>query len=65
MTGTEGRWKGGMEMKILATFVGTNREFQAWLRAGMPRNVVFMEEYRMKKAAREAAMRKSFGPSIA
>ena len=52
-------------MKILAAFVGTNREFQALLRAGMPRNVVFMEEYRMKKAAREAAIGKPFRPSIA
>ncbi len=23
-------------MKILATFVGSNRDFQAWLKAGMP-----------------------------
>ena len=36
MTGTEGRWKGGMEMKILAAFVGSNRDFRAWLKAGMP-----------------------------
>jgi hypothetical protein len=30
-----------MEMKILlATFVGSNRDFRAWLKAGMPANVV-------------------------
>lgn len=52
-------------MKMIAGFRGKNREFRAWLRAGMPRNVVFMEEYRMKKAAREAATRKSLDPSIA
>ena len=52
-------------MKVIATFAGRNREFQAWLRAGMPRNVVFMEEYRMKKAARKAAIGKPFKPSIA
>jgi hypothetical protein len=29
-----------MEMKILlATFVGSNRDFRAWLKAGMPANV--------------------------
>jgi hypothetical protein len=28
-----------MEMKILlATFVGSNRDFRAWLKAGMPAN---------------------------
>jgi len=49
-------------MRTLATFVGTNREFQAWLRAGMP---VFMNEYKKKKAAREAVIGKPFRPSIA
>jgi hypothetical protein len=28
-----------MEMKILAAFVGSNRDFRAWLKAGMPANV--------------------------
>ena len=26
-------------MKILAAFVGSNRDFRAWLKAGMPANV--------------------------
>lgn len=52
-------------MKMIAGFRGKNREFRAWLRTGMPANVVSLEGHKMKKAAREAAMRKSFGPSIA
>ena len=35
-------------MKILlATFVGSNRDFRAWLKAGMPANVA-LEGHKMK-----------------
>jgi hypothetical protein len=47
MTGTSGRfWKGGRRMKVIAGFRGKNREFRAWLAAGMPENVVFLAEHR-------------------
>ena len=53
-------------MKMIAGFRGKNREFRAWLRAGMPaNNVVSLEGHKMKKAAREAAIGKPFRPSIA
>jgi hypothetical protein len=53
-----------MEMKILlATFVGSNRDFRAWLKAGMPANQ--FRRTQNEKTAREAAMKKTFGPSIA
>ncbi len=53
-------------MKILlATFVGSNRDFQRWLAVGMPQNVVSLEGYKLKKAARKAAIGKPFKPSIA
>jgi hypothetical protein len=47
MTGTSGRfWKGGRRMKVIATFVGRNKDFRDWLAAGMPENVVFLAEHR-------------------
>jgi hypothetical protein len=42
-----------MEMKILATFVGTNREFQAWLRAGMPANGKTSQAHSIDRVRRE------------
>ena len=52
--------------KIIAKFVGTNRDFRAWLAAGMPQNVVSLAEYRKnKKTASRAANYKFHNPSIA
>jgi len=42
-----------MEMKILAAFVGSNRDFRAWLKAGMPENIISLAEYK-KTAPQEA-----------
>ncbi|MCL6611208.1 MAG: hypothetical protein K6T66_06685 [Peptococcaceae bacterium] len=36
-------------MRFLASFVGKNRDFRAWLKAGMPVNVISLAEYRMKR----------------
>ena len=53
-------------MQLLASFVGKNRDFRAWLAAGMPANVVSLEAYRAKrKAAKRAARLKPINPSIA
>jgi hypothetical protein len=52
-------------MKVIATFVGRNKDFRDWLAAGMPENVVSLEGYKMKKAAKKAAIGKPFRPSIA
>jgi len=53
-------------MQLLASFVGKNRDFRAWLAAGMPANVVSLAEYRRRrKAAWRAARAKLFKPSIA
>jgi len=50
---------------LVASFVGTNREFRKWLNV-RTRNVVSLAEYREKrKAARRAARAKLFKPSIA
>ena len=47
-------------MRLLASFVGKNRDFRAWLAAGMPANVVSLAEYREKrKTARKRAERKA------
>lgn len=47
-------------MRVLASFTGSNREFRAWLAAGMPGNVVSLAEYReKKKTARKRAERKA------
>jgi len=35
-------------MKVIASFVGRNKDFKAWLAAGMP-NVICLAEYREKK----------------
>ena len=46
-------------MQLLASFVGKNRDFRAWLAAGMPANVVSLAEYREKrKTARKRPYRK-------
>lgn len=47
-------------MRILTAFYGRNRVFREWLAAGMPENVVLIEEYREKKktASAKAATRK-------
>ena len=53
-------------MKVIASFVGKNRDFRAWLAAGMPKNVVSLAEYRRKKkTASRAANYKFHNPSIA
>ena len=36
-------------MKVIASFVGRNKDFKAWLAAGMPQNVICLAEYREKK----------------
>ena len=40
--------RGGEQMKVIASFVGRNKDFKAWLAAGMP-NVICLAEYREKK----------------
>lgn len=49
-------------MRILTTFRGRNKDFQAWLTAGMPSNVVFLETYRngqkKKTVSKKTATRK-------
>lgn len=45
-------------MQLIAIFQGRNRDFRAWLAAGMPANVVCMEVYRKKKTARKRPKRK-------
>ncbi len=52
-------------MQLLASFVGKNRDFRAWLAAQRPANVVSLAEYRKKNAASRAANSKPFKPSIA
>ncbi len=52
-------------MRMVVMYMGSNRDFKAWLKAGMPANVVSLEIHKKKKAARQAALRKTFGPSIA
>lgn len=50
---------------LVSSFMGSNRDFRAWLyiRTG---NVVSLAAYRRKrKAASKAALRKTFNPSIA
>ena len=47
-------------MKVIASFVGRNKDFKAWLAAGMPQNVICLAEYReKKKTARKRAERKA------
>jgi hypothetical protein len=42
-----------MEMKILlATFVGSNRDFRAWLKAGMPANGKTSQAYSIDRVRR-------------
>lgn len=50
-------------MQILMTYTGTIRDFRSWL--AVQRNIVNLIEYREKKAAKKAANRKPFKPSIA
>jgi len=53
-------------MKVIASFVGRNKDFKAWLAAGMPQNVICLAEYRRKrKAARRAARAKPVKSIIA
>lgn len=40
-------------MQLLASFVGKNRDFRAWLAAQRPANVVSLAEYRKKKTAKK------------
>lgn len=51
---------------LVASFVGTNREFRKWLNV-RTRNVVSLAEYREKRKnrSRRAARAKLFKPSIA
>lgn len=51
-------------MRLLASYIGKNRDFRAWLAAGMPANVVSLAEYRKKKTAKRPKV-KPFNPSIA
>lgn len=52
-------------MRILTTFRGRNKDFQAWLTAGMPANVVCLEAYRKKKkTAQKRPKRKAVSTSI-
>lgn len=47
-------------MKVIASFVGRNKDFRTWLAAGMPANVASLAEYREKrKTARKRAERKA------
>lgn len=53
-------------MKAIAKFFGRNKDFKAWLAAGMPQNVICLAEYREKrKTARKRPKVKPFNPSIA
>jgi len=46
-------------MRVVSRFAGKNRDFRAWLAAGMPANVVSLAEYREKrKTARKRPYRK-------
>lgn len=40
-------------MRILTAFYGRNRVFREWLAAGMPENVVLIEEYRERRVVNE------------
>lgn len=40
-------------LQAIAKFVGINKDFRAWLAAGMPANVVCMEVYRKKTTVSE------------
>jgi len=48
-------------MKVIASFVGRNKDFKAWLAAGMPQNVICLAEYREKERPLESGQVK---PSI-
>lgn len=55
-------------MRLIAKFVGKNRDFRDWLAAGMPKNVVSLVGYREQRKSRP--MRggykiNNFDPSIA
>ena len=47
---------GGEQMKVIASFVGRNKDFKAWLAAGMPQNVICLAEYWEK---RKTALRRT------
>ena len=36
-------------MRVLTAFYGCNRAFREWLAAGMPANVICLEEHRQRK----------------
>ena len=42
---------------LVTSFVGRNKDFRAWLAAGMPKNVVSLAEYRRKKKTASKAGR--------
>ena len=47
-------------MKVIASFVGKNKDFKAWLVAGMPQNVICLAEYwEKRKTARKRPEKKS------
>ncbi len=52
-------------MKMMVMYMGSNRDFRAWLKAGMPENVISLEMYKNKKAAKKAAVKRILNPSIA
>jgi hypothetical protein len=52
-------------MRLIASFRGKNREFRAWLAAGMPANVVFLAEYKKSRPKRGGHRKYNLDPSIA
>ena len=52
-------------MRIVAKFTGRNRDFKAWLAAGMPENVTFLAEYKKSRLMGGGHKVKPFDPSIA
>ncbi len=52
-------------MQLLASFVGKNRDFRAWLAAQRPANVVSLAEYRENKKTARRRPTVPINPSIA
>jgi len=52
-------------MRLIASYQGKNRDFRAWLAAQRYENVTSLAEWRKKKAASRAAIRKPSNPIIA
>jgi len=41
-------------MRLLASYIGKNRDFRVWLKAGMPANVISLAEYRIRRKRKTA-----------